>query len=131
MGSERGLLLSVHQAFGQTDQPHELGAMTVDVVASELLGPPSRGIEGRRATELALAQQGVTEIHPWGSKPGNPEVPERIILDLDPAPDVKFSTVVEGAKELKKRLEKLGVSDGYGLLMQEWSEGKPDDETAD
>jgi predicted Zn-dependent protease len=31
----------------------------------------------------------------------------------------------------KKRLEKLGVSDGYGLLMQEWSEGKREDETAD
>lgn len=26
----------------------------------------------------------------------------------------------------KKRLEGRGVSDGYALLMQEWSEGKPD-----
>jgi bifunctional non-homologous end joining protein LigD len=59
---------------------------------------------------VALAQQAVTEIHPWGSKAGDPETPERIILDLDPAPDVKFARVVEGAKELKKRLEKLGFT---------------------
>ena len=28
----------------------------------------------------------------------------------------------------KKRLESYGVSDGYALLMQEWYEGKPDDD---
>ena len=31
----------------------------------------------------------------------------------------------------KKRLEKLGVSDGYGLLMQELSERKPGDGTTE
>ncbi len=31
----------------------------------------------------------------------------------------------------KKRLENYGVSDGYALLMQEWNEGKPDDDLAE
>jgi bifunctional non-homologous end joining protein LigD len=57
-----------------------------------------------------LAQQGVTELHPWGSKPGDPETPERVIFDLDPAPDVPFARVIEAAKELKKRLETLGFT---------------------
>ncbi|MGA9795588.1 MAG: DNA ligase D [Rhizomicrobium sp.] len=68
---------------------------------------PYLGIDNAKAL-VALAQQAVTEIHPWGSKPGDPETPERIIFDLDPAPDVPFARVIEGAKELKTRLEKLG-----------------------
>jgi predicted Zn-dependent protease len=31
----------------------------------------------------------------------------------------------------KKRLENYGVSDGYALLMQEWNEGKLDDDLAE
>ena len=67
---------------------------------------PYLGIDSAKAL-VALAQQAVTEIHPWGSKPGDPETPERIIFDLDPAPDVPFARVMDSAKELKKRLEKL------------------------
>ena len=57
---------------------------------------------------VALAQLGVTEIHPWGSKPNDPKSPERIILDLDPAPDVPFARVIAGAQMLRKKLTKLG-----------------------
>jgi bifunctional non-homologous end joining protein LigD len=85
---------------------------------------------------VALAQQGVTEIHPWGSKPGDPETPERVIFDLDPAPDVKFARVVDAARELKTRLEQLGfkpfvkTTGGKGLHVivaikgADWPEAK-------
>ena len=90
-------------------QRHALKGTAVPVLAIKTKGEPQPylGIDNARAL-VALAQQGVLEIHPWGCKPGDPETPERIILDLDPAPDVKFAAVVEGAKELKKRLEALG-----------------------
>jgi len=70
---------------------------------------PFLGVDSAAAL-VALAQQGVTEIHPWGSKPGKPNEPERVIFDLDPAPNVPFDRVIEGAQELRKRLTKLGFA---------------------
>jgi len=120
-------------------QRHALKGTQAPVLAIKVPGAgeeePFLGLDTAAAL-VALAQQGVTEIHPWGSKPGKPNEPDRVIFDLDPAPEVPFARVIEGALELRKRLTKFGftpfvkTTGGKGLHVviaikdADWKEAK-------
>ena len=58
---------------------------------------------------VAIGQSGGLELHPWGCKPGDPEVPDQITFDLDPDEGLDFGDVIAAAKTVKTKLESLGL----------------------
>lgn len=87
---------------------------------------------------IALTQMGVLELHTWGARKPRLDKPDRIIFDLDPAPDLAWRYVIEAAQLLRGLLEELGLASfvkttgGKGLHVavpikadKTWDEIKP------
>ena len=72
---------------------------------------------------VALAQIGALEVHTWGCRLDAIERPDRLVFDLDPAPNVAWRRVIDAALALREFLEQLGLqsflktSGGKGLHL--------------
>ncbi len=58
---------------------------------------------------VGLAQMGVLEVHPWGSRNESLEQPDRLIFDLDPDTELPWEQMVESAGEVRGLLKELGL----------------------
>ncbi|HXQ13306.1 MAG TPA: non-homologous end-joining DNA ligase [Caulobacteraceae bacterium] len=74
----------------------------------DVSGEPYLQID-RKPALAAAAQQAGVELHPWNNWPGDPDLPGRLVFDLDPAQGLGFDDVVDAATSVKERLEALGL----------------------
>jgi bifunctional non-homologous end joining protein LigD len=58
---------------------------------------------------LEVIQMGAIELHPWGAPVNAIDYPDRMIFDLDPAPDVPFEALKLAAHDLRQRLQRKGL----------------------
>jgi len=78
------------------------GMKSLDRVAIREKGGTGEYLVVRGVRDLvALIQEGVIEIHPWGARADDPDKPDRVIFDLDPAPDVAFERVIDAALAMR------------------------------
>jgi bifunctional non-homologous end joining protein LigD len=64
------------------------------------------GIDGL----LNLVQAGVVEIHPWGSRTGDLDHPDRLVFDLDPGEGAPWDAVIAAAVDVRDRLRAHGLT---------------------
>jgi len=58
---------------------------------------------------LELVQMNTLEFHPWGARIDEPDQPDRLVFDLDPAPDIEWKAVIAAAREVRARLAETGL----------------------
>jgi bifunctional non-homologous end joining protein LigD len=81
---------------------------------------------------LEVIQMGTIEIHPWGAPIDAIDSPDRMIFDLDPAPDLPIEALKLAAQDLRQRLRQKGLEStlkctgGKGLHVTVPLEGKDD-----
>ncbi len=90
----------------KTGLPKTLAAIEVPDAADPARTEPYISVPSAEAL-LGLAQLGVLELHPWGSRGADLERPDRLILDLDPDESLPWGTVVESALAIRAFLHEL------------------------
>jgi bifunctional non-homologous end joining protein LigD len=85
------------------------GIETIDVPDKKTGKPEPYITLSTRESLAALAQMGVLELHPWGSKNDDLEHPDRIVIDLDPDESLPWRTLTKAAKETRTLLKDHGL----------------------
>jgi bifunctional non-homologous end joining protein LigD len=64
---------------------------------------------------VACARLQTVEFHGWGSRAGQVETPDRLVIDLDPDPKLGFAAVKEAAFQVRGSFAALGL-ESFALL---------------
>ncbi len=102
-GTGEACFFQRHIAQGQSPHLYDTGIKVKGRNEDYMMIKDAKGL-------ITLAQWGVVELHPWGCLADKPELADRIIFDLDPDPTVPFSEVIAAAKDVRSRMQELGLS---------------------
>lgn len=72
-------------------------------------GTLTQVVADNAATLVYLAGQNVITPHIWLSRADEPRRPDRLIVDFDPSPGVRFATIRAAAREAGERLRDAGL----------------------
>lgn len=64
---------------------------------------------------VACAKVQTVEFHGWGSRAGEVERPDRIVIDLDPDPKLGFAAVKQASLQLRRSFNAIGLQ-SFALL---------------
>ena len=98
------------QCFYQKHADKSVHASVSRVQVPEGGGTATYFSAGSLRALVGLLQWGVIELHPWESRVPQPERPDRLVFDFDPADDVPWEKLVEAVKMLRTLLEKIGLT---------------------
>ncbi|RDZ28682.1 DNA ligase D [Lysobacter silvisoli] len=123
--------------FFQKHHADSLGEGVHAVALEESKGPADYVYVKDLRGVLALVQMNTLEFHPWGAKIDDVDRPDRLVFDLDPAEDVPWTELKRAAREVRDRLQDVGLdswprlSGGKGLHVvvpirrgPDWTEAK-------
>ena len=95
--------------FFQKHHADKLGAHVGSILLKEKTGSDRYLFVDDPRGVLELVQMNTLEFHPWGSRIDEPEKPDRLVFDLDPAPGIGWGDLVAAAKDVRARVRKHGL----------------------
>ena len=99
-GSETKCFYQRHAGSGVPEQLHDVTIPGFDEPYLYIADLPGL---------VAMVQMGVLEIHPWAVTVEHPARADRIVFDLDPDEGLGFGDVIDAAREVRSRLDRLGL----------------------
>ena len=102
-GASEPCFFQRHVGLGKSPHLHEVRVSVKGDARDYLMIHDVEGL-------ISLVQWGVIELHPWQCAANNLDKPDRMIFDLDPDPSVSLKQLIDGAHEVRQRMQELGLS---------------------
>ncbi len=101
-GASEPCFFQRHVGLGKSPHLYEVEVRVKDEGRNYLMIQDVKGL-------ISLVQWGVIELHPWQCAVKDLTRPDRMVFDLDPDPSAAWKQLIEGANEVKRRLEQFGL----------------------
>jgi bifunctional non-homologous end joining protein LigD len=95
--------------FFQKHHADKLGAHVGSILLKEKTGSDRYLYVDDPRGVLELVQMSTIEFHPWGSRIDEPDKPDRLVFDLDPAPGIGWNDLVAAARDVRARVRAHGL----------------------